>query len=262
MAQDTVTVVLSGEVSLDNFAEAIVHWKGLIDSLADEVLRGKPVRWVVSHLEAGSAIATVRGIPQGDAAPDDVERVTRAVLRVGQALESNEPIPFSQRVRTEAQALVSVLNGEIDSIRFETAEADATITSTSWPKAVAAEPAVEPIGWHGTAYGAVEGRVQTLTNRGSLRFTLYDTLHDRAVSCYLVERQQEIMRGSWGKRAVVEGWVTREPATGRPVTVRQVSAVTILPEEDPSAFQQARGALTGTGNTELPEITIRRLRDA
>lgn len=52
-----------------------------------------------------------------------------------------------------------------------------------------------------SAYSAIEGVVQTLTSRRGLRFTLFDSLHDQAVSCYLEDGQEELMRGVWGRRA-------------------------------------------------------------
>lgn len=102
--------------------------------------------------------------------------------------------------------------------------------------------------------------MQTLSSRGGLRFTLYDLLHDKAVSCYLAEGYEEIMRDLWGKIATVEGLVTRDPLSGRPLAVRQITTVTPKPDL-PISYRDARGAapsLTGL----LPEHPIRRLRDA
>jgi hypothetical protein len=104
----------------------------------------------------------------------------------------------------------------------------------------------------------VRGRVQTLSSRGRLRFTLYDALYDKAVSCYLAEGQEDIMRDAWGHVALVEGWVTRDPATDRPLSIRGIERVTLLPEGDPHGYRRARGAVLGR---ELPEAIIRRLRD-
>jgi hypothetical protein len=108
----------------------------------------------------------------------------------------------------------------------------------------------------------VLGRVQTLSHRGSLRFTLYDLLHDRAVSCYLQEGQQDIMRGAWDRLALVKGWVKRDPVNGRPTTIRRVRAVEVRDEGQLGDWRQAGGLLRGEGTDEPAEATIRRLRDA
>jgi hypothetical protein len=114
---------------------------------------------------------------------------------------------------------------------------------------------------HG-AYGGIEGRVQTLSSRGSLRFTLYDLLHDRAVSCYLASGAEETMRDVWGKLALVEGWVKRDAQTGRPITVRQIRNVTLLAEYPPASYKDARGAVKRQPGQMRGEEIIRRLRDA
>lgn len=104
------------------------------------------------------------------------------------------------------------------------------------------------------SYGAVTGRIQTLTSRNSLRFVVYDHLHDRAVSCYLVEGGQDMMREMWDRVATVEGWVSRDPESGRPLTVRRVSNVKALSEAEPDAYKRARGALGPRIVAQIPEL--------
>lgn len=248
MAIDTVTVRLGGEVPLPQFAVAISRFDNLVRALSKEVADGEAIEWLIDDLQWSSAIATVRG----SGTPDAVERVVVAYGNVGKALAGGEPIPYSPAVGDAARGLTSVLNGRVHSVDFETALAEFTVVAAA-PKPVAV-PAVQ-------AYGAVTGRVQTLTNRRSLRFTLYDVLYDRAVSCYLQEGREEIMRDAWGRHAVVEGLVRRDAAIGRPLSIRQVSAVTPLDEGSPTDYLHARGiapSLTGLS----PEAAVRRLRDA
>jgi hypothetical protein len=82
-------------------------------------------------------------------------------------------------------------------------------------------------------------------------------LHDRAVSCYLLENQE---REAWGKRAIVEGLVTRDADTGRPTTIRGVSKVHLL-SDAPGNYLDARGIVPVPDGSPLPEDIIRRLRD-
>ena len=113
------------------------------------------------------------------------------------------------------------------------------------------------------AIGGVHGRIQTLTSRGGLRFTLYDTLYDRAVGCYLSEGQEEIMRDYWGQTAVVEGTVTRDPNSGRPLTVRHVRNVTPVRQVERMAYLAARGAVKPLPNDQRrPEDLVSAARDA
>ena len=112
------------------------------------------------------------------------------------------------------------------------------------------------------SYGAIQGRIQTLSNRGALRFTVYDLLYDRAVGCYISEVKEELLRNAWGRLAFIEGLVARDPINGRPLAVRQVSNISLLREPpDAPNYEDARGA--GPSLTKLsPEDAIRRVRDA
>lgn len=249
MTNTTLTIALNGDVSLDAFAAGVRAFHELIEALSAEIGRDAAIDWTVVGLEAGSAIATIRGESEQD---EVVERVVRAYDAVGRALQGDEPIPYSDKVVASARALTKILNGRVTSIRFETADDDVTIAK---PLGEQPPPLLG-------AYGAIEGRVLTLTSRNEPRFTLYDALNDRAVSCYLQEGQEELMRGVWGHRAIVKGWVSRDPKTGRPVTIRRITDVILLEDTPPGTYRRARGiAPIGPGDLRAEEA-IRRVRDA
>jgi hypothetical protein len=254
---DTVTLALRGEVTLTDFATAIKHFRGLVQALSKDVAKAPDLEWIVEDLSPGSAIATIRG----RGAADRVDTVVRAYEQVGRALERRQRPPFTASIARQAKGLVGVLNGRIQAIRFETAEQDAIIRSQQLLAiAVPATAEQEPELQSGEgAYGAVEGRIQTLSSRGGLRFTLFDLLNDRAVSCYLRPGQEEIMLNAWDKLAVVEGWVRRDRFTGHPETIRQIRHVVILPEGGPEDYREARGVIPLRGAS--PEDIIRQLRD-
>jgi hypothetical protein len=255
---DTVTLELQGTVSLSDFSTAVARFDALVAALTAES-DGAGIAWQIDALEYGSAITTARGVSTNGAIPERIDRVVRAYLEVGQALESGGTVPFSPAVKQTADALVRLLSGgTIEAIRFETAADDAIVRQPP-TLALPAAPAPRP---RSASYGAVTGRIQTLTSRNALRFVVYDHIHDRAVSCYLVEGGQAMMREMWDRMATVEGWVSRDPASGRPLTVRRVSDVTPLPEREPDGYKRARGAIPRGSDEPLPEVMIRRLRDA
>jgi hypothetical protein len=255
MAVDTVTLALSGDVALDDFSLAISRLKSLLAALAKDVAQGANILWLVDALDTGSALTTYKGSPMNGGELAQVEQVVRAYGNVGQALERNDVIAYSRTVEKEARELLKVLQGgRVETLRFETPETDAIIS---------AAPEDRPRSATTEAYGAVEGRIQTLSRHGGLRFTLYDTLNNRAVSCYVAEDfDQELMRHAWGKRAIVEGWVKRDTATGRPLTIRRVRNVVVLPETEPGSYRDARATVPLSDPGLLPELVIRRLRDA
>jgi len=255
---DTVTLELQGAVSLSEFSAAVARFEALIAALSVES-DAAGVEWRLDALEYSSAITTARGVSMNGAAPERIDRVVRAYLEVGQALETGATIPFSLTVGQPARELASLLTGSgIEAIRFETADDEAIVRQ---PPAFAM-PATTPAPSRTASYGAVTGRIQTLTSRNALRFVIYDHIHDRAVSCYLVEGRQAMMRQMWDRLATVEGWITRDPESGRPLTVRRVSDITPLPEVEPDGYKRARGALPRGPDEPLPEVLTRRLRDA
>jgi len=255
---DTVTLELQGTVSLSEFSTAVARFEALITALSAES-DAAGIAWRLDALEYGSAITTARGVPMNGAVPERIDRVVRAYIEVGQALEAGATIPFSPTVRQPARELASLLTESgIEAIRFETADGDAIVRQPP----MLATPATVPARPRTASYGAVTGRIQTLTSRNALRFSIYDHIHDRAVSCYLVEGTQAMMRQMWDRFATVEGWVTRDPESGRPLTVRRVLNITALPEVEPDAYKRARGALPRGPDEPLPEVLTRRLRDA
>lgn len=111
------------------------------------------------------------------------------------------------------------------------------------------------------ALGAVRGRVQSMSNRGSLRFTLYELTDDKPVLCYVEPGFEQKLIRAWGKVADVEGQVRRDPVTHQPVSIREVREITIIPESTGS-WREAVGSSPADPNGTLPEERIRKSRDA
>lgn len=252
MALETVTFELQGDVSLEQFSSGVQHFAGLVKALSTGA-NASGLRWVIVGLEAGSAIATAGAVRENGYRVDQVEQVVRSYLEVGEALAGGHAIPFDPPVQKEARALAGILKTGVRAIRFETAEADAIVEEM---------PAVRRA--MGVAnHGAVTGRVQSLSSRAGLRFTLFDLLNDRPVSCYLTEGSEDLMRDVWDMVATVEGLVSRDPVTGRPLAVRKITRVAVVHDEgEPDGYRRARGAQLRVAGEAPAEERIRRLRDA
>jgi hypothetical protein len=252
-SDNLLTFMLEGEVELESFARALAAFNKLIAQLSIEA--GGEIDWTLDDLVYSSAITVIRG---NSKEPQRVERVVRDYVSIGRALQQNQPIRRSPAIVRPARMIgrmvghtkgVTIISQPPKRIRQSHA-----LVSLSGQLILDEATFDEPFG----AYGAIEGVVQTLTNRYGLRFTLYDSLNDRAVSCYLQLGQEDIMRDSWGKRCVVEGWITRDPKDGHPIAIRRVTKVTPIEEGD---YRLARGVLPISQGGLLPEQVIRQLRD-
>jgi hypothetical protein len=249
VADVTITVALEGrDIPLPSFAAALSEWNRLLKELTKEVAKDSKVVWDMESLEMGSTMATVRGrVLEGD--PESTILVSLAYEAVGEALARGGLIPYSTKIRRSARALAGLPKDQVTAVRLETPQRDFTILAGPPRPEVRAA----------TTLGAVEGRIQTLSNRGSLRFTLFDTLEDHAVSCYLSPGNEDMIQQMWGHLAMVEGEVRRDPLTGRPTAIRRITAVAPVDELGPDDWRAARGALAWDG---VPaEEAIRRVRD-
>ena len=257
MAKDTLTLALNGDVSLGDFSNAIQQFFNLVKGLHDDIAKESSIEWFIEGLEAGSAIATIKGIGEEESDIKAIEQVVDAYVDIGQNIQKESPLNYSRPVQKAARKLTSVINGRIKSVRFETTETDVEIFAS--PTVLEYIPIAKlPKG----SFGAVRGRIQSMSNRGQLRFTLYEMIDDRAISCYLSPGSEDIMREAWGKVAMVEGFVRRDPESGCATTVRGVKAIKIIQEGKLGDYRQAIGAAPGFLGDTLPEEIIRKARDA
>jgi hypothetical protein len=247
MAKTTLTFELGGRVEISDLEKGIITFRRLIVALTPKKMG---VAWVVEDMQPGSATATLRGEADNIS---NVEKVVKDYENIGAALARHEDLlQYNKKVANVANA-IRALARSLEYVRFETPDADYTIYSNG---SMQSQPSTT------TAIGAVTGRVQTLSNRTGLRFNLYDTIHNKAVACYLSPGQEELMREAWDRRARVSGRVSREGATGRPVAIRQILGVEILEDPAPGSYRLARGAVPWQEGDILPEDAVRLLRDA
>jgi hypothetical protein len=250
MKHTTLTLALGGDIPFDEFTKTMERFHRLVDLLTQDLGRNAQITWIVDDLLIGSAVVSIRGEAEQDEA---VERIARAYAVIGESLEHNQPIPYSPPIVQAAKSLTKVLNGQITSIQFEAGGSVSTVTST-----VPVEQAAGLIG----AYGSIEGRVETLTSRRGLGFTLYDLLYDRAIRCHLEPEQADEVRDAWDRRAIVSGWVRRDPASGRPVMINPVHSIELMPDVEPGSYRRARAIAPAGASDEPLHVVIRRLRDA
>jgi len=250
MIKNTLTFGLEGEVALEEFARALNDFNNLLNNLSGDVASGVKIEWIIDELYAGSAVATFRG-EYGDL--QIVEKIIDAYEDIGESLTSGHEISYSNPVKRSIQKITDILNGKISAVRFETPVKDYMISS----KVLSGEK-ITPIKF---TTGTIKGTVQTLSMRKKLSFTIWDSMFDRAVNCYLKEGSEETMRNIWGKRAIVAGKIGRQSETGKPVVIREVRYVKKLEDTTPGNYKHARGVIPWVEGNELPEEIIRRIRN-
>ena len=244
MTSGTITVTLEGEITLQGFTDALRKLEMLLSALVTDIAAVPSIDWLITDLRGGSAAVTLSGQAEQE---EECERVAGALVTVLRALRDRRPVPYAPRVVRRAHDLEAAITGSIMALHIET-EGDAV--------ALHRQGSVGEVAFLG-AYGAVEGRIETLTSRRDLRFTLFDTVFDRGVTCALTEERRDLLRDAWGQRAIVEGWVSRDPFSGRPVAIQNIAAIEIL-EERPTGAQQWVGGALGQSEAEARLAGLRR----
>ena len=248
MSKTTLTFELGGRVELSELEEGIRLFKRLVSNLTPRT----GVAWVVEDLQPGSALVTLRGESDD---PAKVEQVIAEYEQIGSALSRRESLRHTKTRVVRATHAIADFVGPREYVRLGTPNQDYIV----YGNRVADDKAqITP----SVSVGAITGRVQTLSSRSGLRFNLYDAIHDRAVACYLGLGQEEIMREAWGNRATVVGRVSRDPVTGKPISIRDIRQVKLLDDVAPGTYRQARGAVPWEPGDMMPEEAIRLLRDA
>ena len=253
MADDLVTFRLDGEVTIDKLSEAFVRFSAVLDALHES--RGANVRWVLAALDYGSAAATAQAVPLDSDAERHIPLMCDDYLQAARQVASGDIDPERPLLRV-VRELTEVAN-ESNPVVFETGDDEVIFVAPAATLAAASLDEVQP--QTTKSLGAVRGRVEMLSQRNTLRFSIYELVSDRVVSCYPHPDYKDVMREAWGHVADVTGTITRDAATGRPLSIRRVTQVDVVDEGTPDGYLRARGMLR---STEPAERAVRRLRDA
>lgn len=254
MMSSFVTLRLDGSVTVANFAKATSRFDKVLAELSKNRNASSRIEWVISGLEYGSAILTAEPQPSSD---DDAELVPTLVsdfIAVARQV-SEHPAQLDRPVLRLVHSISKVAIDDDHEVVFETADEEVAFVhrARGGPAPTRSKPVL----------GTIRGQVQTLQQRKGLRFVLYDLLHDKAVTCYLTDDQEDLMRDAWGRMVEVTGMITRDEITDRPRAIRRVADVQVLEEgNDAFAFRRARGAVSPAPDSPASEVLIRRVRDA
>lgn len=230
---------------------AFARFADLVVRLTRELAPNTTLRWIITDLEGGTAGATATAEVQTAEDSRAADEVVRVYLDVGRALESNRPLAFAAPVNDAARRIRELIRGDIESVMFETAEADALVRASGSDVTIELSRRVE-------AFRSVQGRVEVLSRRRNLRFTIWYTVFDWPVTCYLTPGGEELMRDAWGRIAQVEGWISRDAETGRAISARRITSVKVLEDAPTDGYLRAKGVLPMRPGDPPPEERLRR----
>ncbi|MFH1743527.1 MAG: hypothetical protein ABIH23_31370 [bacterium] len=258
---NSITLVINGNVTLADYAKAMGEFHKLIEALNHDFAPQKTIEWQIEELETGSTRNTITGIAETKEDAVVVETITNAYEQLAESTYKGDISRYSPGVQEAVCGITEIINGRVPSVRFETENAEWEISQKSISREPSLiEPEVQSLQYLET-FGAVKGRVQSMTRHNKYKFSIYDLSENRSVTCYLSPEFEEQMREIWGQIAIVEGSIKRDPNTGKVTSVRQVKSITKISEGTPGGWRKAMGCAPNyTGGVPSDEA-IRRLRD-
>lgn len=257
MSKNQITIVLNGVVTLDDYSKAMSGFTSLIKNLHSQHAKKIDIEWQVEQLESGSAIATIRGNVENKDQEIFVERIVNDYEHIGEISEKGNYDDIPEYAKMPMQSITSVINGKIPTIRFETQDKDFSVT-VNYKTHIKNEKYLHIPTLY---FDTVIGRVQNLFQQPTYRFTLYENITQKPVSCYLNADYEEIMRDAWGKYACVEGMVKINPIDGLPESIRDIKNVMVYKDTGNDTWESAVGAANGILGEYTPEDFVRSLRD-
>lgn len=251
MSENLLSLRLHGEVPLDLFAKAITNFNLLISALTKDVSGSEDISWQIHDLRAGSAYAAVRAYGDNSVA---IDNIVESYETIGERLSVGKPLHFSDEITKPVFKIARLVNGHVSAITFGTSNSNFDIDEI---KATSSEPVSRIY-----SIGTIVGIAGTITTRPHLKLTVFDNLFDRAVSCHVQNTFREELRGAWDKEVSISGMIYRDPDTGRPIEIKDIRDIQIIPEKSEWDFRQARGVLFDFNNNETVVESVRRLRNA
>lgn len=218
---NTITLKLKGDrITADKLRKSIDAFYGLMDEVVTEVSgKKKPIKWIVS-VRKGSIILTSEPEIVGELPPLITDEIFATLEKGVKSLEkkASRPERFTDKALIYLQDLASIPEAKgngLDMISIEVNKKSHVLT-----KHVVAN-VDSLLGEYSHALGSIEGRLETISERGGNKLFVYESLMNRGILCYVNE---EIMLKVldpkyFGKRVSVSGMISYDK-DGAPKRIR------------------------------------------
>ena len=203
------------KVPAPEFLKAVRAFTGLLDDIAEDACGDKrAVGWEISVAKGSQLI----GADIAPAADLDAVETVRALLR-------RPPRRTRDRFRSFPRPIegTRIWIGKEDSDGLPNGDDKQSARTGPF-----------------TEYGTVEGKLDTLSARGGIDFTIYEPIWDKGVNCRVPPRLVDRMQKMWRQRVAAHGMVHYD-AEGRPISIR-AEEVELFPYDE-TPLREFRGLL-------------------
>lgn len=215
-----ITLKLEGDrINADKLKSSINSFYGFVDEIASQVFsRRKPIKWIVKVKEG--SIELINEAELGEKLDQNLQNKVFSLIGDGIAILNKEakiPSNYNDRALLYLQNLASIpdihKNG-LERIDILIDEERYTLSQH------VAENVDTLLGVKYRSFGSIEGMLQTISERGSKRFMVYDSLTDGRVRCNIDD--DEIMHKAteaFAKRVYVYGAISYD-SMGNPKSIK------------------------------------------
>lgn len=235
-----LTLEITGRnVTPEKFLKGVRTFFAIVAEVTSKVAGKKTaVQWTVAVKE-GSNLVGLNPLPGTN--PAIVDRIMSAVSHGVSQLEDRAAQPqfFTERAIKNLRDLADVVGtSEVDDVQVRVwVRKEPTPLTHKTVAHVAQILASEH-----EDYGSIEGKLQTVTERGGFHFVVYQLLWDTPVRCYVPERLSEIALKTFGQRVEVYGQI-KYRKDGRAISIEADDIVPFPPKEQIPSFRDVHGIL-------------------
>ena len=238
-----LTLEVSGNsVTPDKFLRSVRAFFDILNEVTREISeRPGSVKWLV-QVKGGSNLVRVYPQPGYDAAIST--RVIDAISGGISLLEEEECVPdwFNEPALKALRNLGGVVG------KTESDDTTIQVWAGKHPIRVTNRSVTHVndllMGAH-QSHGSIEGTLQTVSVRRSLRFVVYERIWDRAIQCYVPDGLVSAALASFGHRVEVYG-IIHYREDGEPVRIKVEEIVAFPHADDIPSFRDIHGILRDT----------------
>jgi hypothetical protein len=215
-----ITLKLEGDkISADKLRGSISSFYGFVEEIASQVFNRKnPINWIVRVKEGSIELVNEAELIE----KLDQKLQDKVFSLIGDGIdilnkEAKIPSNYNERALMYLQDLASIPDMHKNGLEH----IDIFIDKERYPLSYHVVANVDALlGVKFKAFGSIEGRLQTISERGSRRFIVYDSLTDRGVRCNI--EYDEIMHEAaeaFGRRVYVYGSISYD-SFGDPKSIK------------------------------------------
>lgn len=226
-------------LTTEQFLRGIRAFFGILDDVTKNICENEQhICWSV-QVESGSNLVCIK--PKPGSSTQLVQRITDTVHEGIKTFENQceEPEYFSLQAIKQLQDLGNLTSTDEKkrtSIRVWRKRDLVVITHKT--AAHVAEFLKEGTKDH----GSVEGRLQTISERGGFKFVIYEPVWDKSITCYVDDELFGEVLKSFGKRVEVFGIINYR-RDGTPTSIKVERVVPFPKTDDIPDFRSVRGIL-------------------